>query len=100
MENNTKYKNLTNLTTRELEQIKTELSAFNGNFGAVIIFKTSNKNYLIAKQNENIKKCMKITDNVYDYTDFVYDNYIYRADNLDILKGWLYGAVQMNNGRI
>lgn len=92
--------NLTNLTIKELKQIEMELNAFNENFGAVIIFKTNDENYLITKQNENIKKCMKITDNVYDYVDFIYDNYIYRADNLDILKGWLYGVVQRNNGVI
>lgn len=92
--------NLTNLTIKELKQIEMELNAFNENFGAVVIFRTNDENYLITKQNENIKKCMKITDNVYDYVDFIYDNYIYRADNLDILKGWLYGVVQRNNGVI
>ena len=99
MENKT-YKNITNLTIRELEKIETELNAFNGNFGAVIIFKTSNKNYLISKQDERVQKMAEITTDIYNYTDLIYDNYIYRADNLDILKGWLYGAVQMNNGRI
>lgn len=99
MENKT-YKNITNLTIRELEKIETELSAFNGNFGAVIIFKTSNKNYLIGKQDERVQKMAEITTDIYNYTDLIYDNYIYRADNLDVLKGWLYGAVQMNNGRI
>lgn len=88
MENN--Y-NLINFKVRDKEYIDRELKAFCGNFKeGIIIYKRvgyykSDITYRIYVGN--IKE-----------EEISNDDYIYMVNNLDELKGWLYGMVQANNG--
>ena len=88
MENN--Y-NLIRLTIREKEKIERQLKAFCGNFDkGITIYKRvgyykSDVSYLIYVGN--------ITEE-----EIYFDDYVYRVDSIEELKGWLYGMVQANNG--
>lgn len=88
MENN--Y-NLIRLTIREKEKIEIQLKAFCGNFDkGITIYKRvgyykSDVSYLIYVGN--------ITEE-----EIYFDDYVYRVDSIEELKGWLYGMVQANNG--
>lgn len=72
------------LNNKEIEIITKELSAFQNNFEDIKILK-ENKQYFIFK-----------TDNIEEN----YSNYIYYNNDIKIIKGWLYGAVQANNKMI
>lgn len=88
MENN--Y-NLINFKVKDKEYIERQLKAFCGNF---------NKGITIEKRVGYYKS--DITYRIYtciiDMEDILKAEYIYKADSLDELKGWLYGMVQANNG--
>jgi len=66
------------LTTNELETIKSELWAFNTNFKEITIKKFYHNYQVFQEPNEH------------------FSNYIYSTANILTLKGWLYGAVQAN----
>lgn len=87
MENN--Y-NLINFKVRDKEYIEKELKAFCGNFKeGITIYKRVGyyKNDITYRiYLGNIKE------------EEISDDYIYMVNNLDELKGWLYGMVQANNG--
>jgi len=89
MENN--Y-NLINFKVRDKEYIERQLKAFCMNF---------EKGITIYKRVGYYKG--DITYKIYIGTDedtIKMKDYIYMVDNLDELKGWLYGMVQANNGYI
>lgn len=91
MENN--Y-NLINFKVKDREYIERQLKAFCCNF---------NKGITIEKRVGYYKSDItyKIYVGIIDLEDIYYNSsleYIYKADGLDELKGWLYGMVQANNG--
>ena len=88
MENN--Y-NLINFKVRDKEYIERKLKAFCGNFDkGITIYKRVGyyKNDITYRIYVGNIKEEEISD----------DDYIYMVNNLDELKGWLYGMVQANNG--
>lgn len=88
MENN--Y-NLINFKVRDREYIERQLKAFCCNF---------NKGITIEKRVGYYKSDItyRIYTGIVDMEDILKAEYIYKADSLDELKGWLYGMVQANNG--
>ena len=88
MENN--Y-NLINFKVRDKEYIERQLKAFCMNF---------DKGITIYKRVGYYKN--DITYRIYvgniKEEEISNDEYIYMVNNLDELKGWLYGMVQANNG--
>ena len=66
-----------NLTKRENEIIEKELRAFNNNFMKVKVIK--NNRYYFIYQNNDITQ------------------WIYNTNNINTVKGWLYGCVQTKN---
>lgn len=88
MENN--Y-NLINFKVRDKEYIERQLKAFCMNFDkGITIYKRVGyyKNDITYRIYVGNIKEEEISD----------DEYIYMVNNLDELKGWLYGMVQANNG--
>jgi len=69
-----------NLTKRENEIIGNELRAFNNNFEEVKIHK--NNRYYFLYQGDDVSQ------------------YIYNTNNINVVKGWLYGCVQTYHKRI
>ena len=68
-------KNFKGLTKKEVETIEKEYAAFCENFEEVSIEKI-NRNYFVFKKGET--------------------NYCFYTTNINVIKGWLYGAVQAN----
>lgn len=83
--------NLINFKVKEREYIERELNAFCNNF---------NKGITIEKRVGYCKGDItyRIYTGIVDMENLFDDEYIYRVDSLDELKGWLYGMVQANNG--
>jgi hypothetical protein len=80
--------NLVGFKVRDMEEIETTLKAFCMNF---------NKGITIYKRVGYYKGDTRY----YIYvgtSDILSRDYIYMVDNLEELKGWLYGMVQANNG--
>ena len=91
---------MNNLDKNDLEYIKRELTALQGNLEQgkdLVIFDTRDNNiYIWLDTRENIDRF----DLTYDYYNTYYNNYIYRVRSIEELKGWLYGIVQEKNNII
>lgn len=84
---------VSNLKVKDLELIKGRASAFLGNVeGTLVLFQ--NKNYIYVM----IDKENKYND-IYDYynNNNIFENYVYSAEGIADLCGWLYGVVQAKN---
>lgn len=84
---------VSNLKVRDLELIKGRTSAFLGNVeGTLVLFQ--NKKYIYVM----IDKENKYND-IYDYykDNRIFESYIYSAEGIADLCGWLYGIVQAKN---
>ena len=88
MENN--Y-NLINFKVKDREYIERKLKAFCGNF---------DKGITIHKRVGYYKNDITYLIYVGNITEeeIYFDDYVYRVDSIEELKGWLYGMVQANNG--
>ena len=87
---------VSNLKVKDLELIKDRTSAFLGNVeGTLVLFKSSQKHIYVMIDKDN-----KYNDIYEYYNDDIFDNYVYSAENIADLCGWLYGVVQTKNGRI
>ena len=73
------------LNNKEFSVIEPNLKAFSFNFEDELKILKFNKRYYIFKDEE-------MNDQ--------YSNYIYNADDISEVKGWLYGAVQAINKMI
>lgn len=84
---------VSNLKVKDLELIKGRASAFLGNVeGTLVLFQ--NKKYIYVM----IDKENKYND-IYDYynNNSIFENYVYSAEGIADLCGWLYGVVQAKN---
>ncbi len=73
------------LNNKEFSVIEPNLKAFNFNFEDELKILKCNKRFYIFKEEE-------MNDQ--------YSNYIYHAEDINEVKGWLYGAVQAVNRMI
>ena len=87
---------VSNLKVKDLELIKSRTSAFLGNVeGTLVLFQSSKKYIYVMIDKDN-----KYND-IYDYyNDNIFENYVYSAEGIADLCGWLYGVVQTKNGMI
>lgn len=93
---------MNNLNKNDLEYIRRELTALQGNLEQgkdLVIYNTrDNDIYIWLDTKENINRY--VFGLVYDYYNTYYNNYIYRVRSIEELKGWLYGVVQAKNNII
>lgn len=80
--------NLINFKVREREEIEKELKAFCKNFKmGITIYKR------VGYYKSDIRYCIYV-----GVSDDLTKDYVYMAESIEELKGWLYGMVQANNG--
>ena len=93
---------MNNLSKNDLEYIRRELTALQGNLEQgkdLVIYNTRDNNiYIWLDTKENINRY--VFGLVYDYYNTYYNTYIYRVGSIEELKGWLYGVVQAKNNII
>lgn len=93
---------MNNLDKNDLEYIRRELTALQGNLEQgkdLVIYNTrDNDIYIWLDTKENINRY--VFGLVYDYYNTYYNTYIYRVGSIEELKGWLYGVVQAKNNII
>ena len=87
---------VSNLKVKDLELIKGRTSAFLGNVeGTLVLFQSSKKYIYVMIDKDN-----KYNDIYEYYNDNIFENYVYSAEGIADLCGWLYGVVQTKNGMI
>ena len=87
---------VSNLKVKDLDLIKGRTSAFLGNVeGTLVLFQSSKKYIYVMIDKDN-----KYNDIYEYYNDNIFENYVYSAEGIADLCGWLYGVVQTKNGMI